>query len=119
MLQSIQIEDLIDAVTSKRRVAEKRSGERGLLAREELIRAEKELECERGRTHEELIDKFTGKVTTSIQELIHLISERLKVLEIDTAEHRAREILTGSTNRVKYNIPYTLVFCGHNPNIKF
>jgi len=94
-LQAIKVEDLVEKVEKKKQVAVKRSGERGLAARSELIRLENELEDERKKTEEEFEERFEGKVSTAIEEHIQAILDRLRELEIDTAECRAREILTG------------------------
>lgn len=59
-LHAVYLEDLASDVEAKNRVAEKRSGERGLMARNELLAAEKLLEAERKRTLSEISAKFTS-----------------------------------------------------------
>lgn len=58
-LHTVYLEDLASDVEAKNRVAEKRSGERGLMARNELLAAEQLLEAERKRTLSEISAKFT------------------------------------------------------------
>jgi len=94
-LQTIEVEDLIEKVKSKKQIAEKRSGERGIAARSELIKAENELENEVKKSKKQLEEKFKDKVAITIEDKIHAIVDRLQELEIDTAEYRAREILSG------------------------
>ncbi len=94
-LQTIKVEDLVEKVEKKKQVAVKRSGERGLAARSELIILENELEDERKKKEKEFEEQFEGKVSTAIEDHIQAILDRLRELEIDTAECRAREILTG------------------------
>lgn len=59
-LHEVYLADLVSEVEAKDRVAEKRSGERGLLARNELLAAEQLLEAERQKTFAELSAKYTS-----------------------------------------------------------
>ena len=99
-LQKITLDDLAVDLATKLKIAEKRSGERGLQARTDLLDAEKKLATERKKTMAELEQRYPGDSTVHIEELISKVTEELEMMEIDTAESRAREILLGMSKKI-------------------
>lgn len=94
-LQKLYLDELTSDMERKLKIAEKRSGERGLQARNDLIAAEGILERERKKSVLQMVTRYPGNAITQVEDRILSITEKLEDLEVDLAKKKARDILSG------------------------
>ena len=93
-MQDVYLDELMEDLRCKKKIAEKLCGNRGQLARQELLDAEHRLEQEKSKSIIELVKKFPN-VLVQMNEVIQTTVEQLEILDARIAEPRAREILSG------------------------
>ena len=94
-LHKLYLDELTNDMQRKLKIAEKRSGERGLQARSELIDAEAILEREKKKTITQISACYPINAISNVEDRIQTITEKLEELEVNLAKKQAREILTG------------------------
>ena len=93
-IHQVNLNELTENVRAKKKIAEKRSGDRGQVARQILLEAEKELESEKKKSTDELAREYPN-VFVHVHEMIQATTQKLEMHDVETAEPRAREILSG------------------------
>lgn len=94
-LRQLQMDRLVDEVGEAQQTAERRSGERGLAARQALVAAEARLQLAQQALGEPVGAQEMHSALGMAQDLLNNLLERLSLREPEEAEAEARAILTG------------------------
>ncbi|KAI7843107.1 hypothetical protein COHA_003278 [Chlorella ohadii] len=94
-LRQLRVERLQDEVEEARQIAERRSGERGLAARQALVAAEAELAEAQQALDAPVPPEELHRAMEAAQDLLNDLFDRLSLREPEEAEAQARAILTG------------------------
>lgn len=94
-LRQLELGRLEDEVRDAQQIAERRSGERGLAARQELVAAEARLAAARQRLDVPVGSEELQHATEAAQDQLNGLFDRLSLRTPEEAEAEARAILTG------------------------
>ncbi|KAG9284858.1 hypothetical protein G9A89_003781 [Geosiphon pyriformis] len=95
IVRQVQLERLERELENARQIAIKRSGRRGVEARQELIQTEARVEAAKRVLEESHLNKPNQSYAILGQELLKEIYQKLEQIGADSAEARAQEILSG------------------------